>query len=55
MKNFGTALKWALDSHGIGGSELAKTAAIAAIDAQYRPVFTFLWQTGCRVGVGWWQ
>ncbi len=28
MKNFGTALKRALDSHGIGASELAKTAGV---------------------------
>ena len=28
MKNFGTALKRALDSHGIRASELAKTAGV---------------------------
>ena len=28
MKNFGTALKRALDSHGIGASELANTAGV---------------------------
>ena len=43
MKNFGMDLKRALDSHGIGASELAKTAGVTpnAVARWLKNVFLF--------------